>query len=128
VVSYEQLTQAMQASAGQLVAEAGLIPQAQDRPLDGNDLLFYLSETTMPMASFLAKHGLYVDGQGLHFDLSQSGVIRVTAEQIIAERQAGDLTGLWKRFDLSTDEDADTNGAYVLTVLAVLEQLYGRAV
>lgn len=127
VVSYAGLTRAMQASARQLTAEAGLVPQAQDRPLDGSDLLFYLSATTMPMADFLQAHGLYVDGDGLHYDLSQFGVIRQIAEQVIAEREAGDTNGLWQKFDLSTDEDADTNGGYLLTALAALELLFGTA-
>ena len=96
VVSDAELTRAMQALARQRTAEAGLGPQAQDRPLDGSDLLFYLSATTMPMADFLQAHGLYVDGDGLHYDLSQFGVIRQTAEQVIAERAAGDTNGLWR--------------------------------
>ena len=32
-----------------------------------------------------------------------------------------------RRFDLSTDEDVDTNGTYILLVLAALECLYSPA-
>lgn len=126
VVSYEQLTSAMQSSADRLRDEVGLVPQAADRPLEGSDLLFYLSGTTMPMADFLQAHGLYVDGQGVHFDLEQFGTIKATAEQIIAEREAGNMHGTWQTFDLSTDEDVDSNAGYLLLALGALQLLYGR--
>ncbi len=58
----------------------------------------------MPMAGFLQDHGLFMDGEGLHFDLAQFGAIRDLAEKVIAEREAGKLDGVWKQFDLSTDE------------------------
>lgn len=126
VISCAQLSKDMQSSARELVEEIGFIPQAQDRPPEANDLLFYLTETSMPMAAFLREHGLYVDGEGLHFDLAQFGAIRTVAEKVIAEHQAGDLDGVWKQYDLSTDEDVDYDGGYILTALAALELMYGR--
>ena len=125
VVSPDQLTKDMQPFACQLVEQAGIIPQAEDRPLESVDLLFYLSETSMPMAAFLRKHGLFMDSDGLHFDLSQFNAIRELAEKVIAERQAGHLDGVWREFDLSGDEDADYDGGYILTALAALELIYG---
>lgn len=124
-VSSDQLSRDMQSRDRQLVEQAGLVPQAQDRPLGANDLFFYLTQTSMPMAGFLQDHGLFMDGEGLHFDLAQFGAIRDLAEKVIAEREAGKLDGVWKQFDLSTDEDADYDGGYILTALAALELMYG---
>lgn len=124
-ISVTQLSRDMQSHALELT-HTGLVPQAQDRPPDGNDLLFYISVTTMPMAAYLKDHGLFMDGDGLHFDLAQFDAIRDTAGRVITEREAGKLDGVWKQFDLSEDEDLDTNGGYILTALAVLELLYGR--
>lgn len=124
VVSSAQLSSDMQRFSDQLIDRAAIVPQAQDRPLDADDLLFYLSETSMPMASFMRQHGLFMDADGLHFDLSQFGVIREVAEKVIAEREAGNLDGVWKQFDLSEDEDVDNDGGYILTALAALEIMY----
>lgn len=125
IVSSEQLSRDMQPVSRQLVDEIGLMPQAQDQPLDAADLLSYISETTMPMAAFLRRNGLYMDDDGLHFDLATFPVIRELAEKVIAEHQAGRLDGVWKEFDLSGDEDADYDGGYILTALAALELMYG---
>lgn len=126
VVSCDQLSRDMQSSAPQLVNQAGIIPQAEDRPIDANDLLFYISETSMPMAAFLRAHGLFMDVEGLHFDLSQFSVIRGIAEKVIAEHEAGNLDGVWRELDLSGDEDVDYDGGYILTALAALDLLYGQ--
>lgn len=40
IVSCDQLSSDMQSSARQLIDQIGIIPQAQNRPLDANDLLF----------------------------------------------------------------------------------------
>ncbi|KRQ09672.1 hypothetical protein AOQ73_09305 [Bradyrhizobium pachyrhizi] len=116
----------MQAKAHLLINQVGLMPQAQDRPLEADDLLFYLSETTMPMAAFLQSHGLFMDDQGLHFDFSQFDAIREVAVKVVAEHDAGKLDGVWKQFDLSTDDDADYNGEYILLALAALAIMYGQ--
>ncbi len=125
-VSVARLSKDMQSHAQELAGKAGLEAQARDRPPDGNDLLFYLSGTTMPMAAFLKDHGLFMDGEGLHFDLAQFSAIREVAAAVISEREAGNQDGTWQRFDLSEDEDIDTNGGYILTALAVLELLYDQ--
>lgn len=127
-VSSEKLTHDMRSNAQQLVHDVGLVPQEEDRPLEAGDLLFYLSETSMPMAALLRQHGLFVDGNGLNFDLTQFIAIRRLAHSVIDEREAGDVDGVWKQLDLSTDEDADYNGAYVLTALSALELLYAPTV
>ena len=125
IVSCEQLSSDMQSSARQLIDQVGLIPQAEDRPLDANDLLFYISETSMPMAAFLRRHGLFMDGDGVHFDLAQFNAIRDLATRVITEHEAGNLDGVWRQLDLSEDEDADYDGSYILTALAALEFMYG---
>lgn len=126
VVSLTKLTADMRSRATQLIDQAGLIPQATDRPLDATDLLFYISNTSMPMAAFLKQQGLFADYDGLHFNLAQFSNIRIIANQVISEREANNLDGVWKRFDLSTDEDLDNNGGYILTALAAIEVLYGQ--
>lgn len=128
VVSNEQLSKDMQAKAHLLINQVGLMPQAQDRPLEADDLLFYISETTMPMAAFLRSHGLFMDGEGLHFDFSQFDAIREVAVKVVAEHDAGKMNGVWQQFDLSTDEDADYNGEYILLALAALAIMYDQAV
>jgi len=127
VVSNQQLSKDMQAKAHLLIDQVGLMPQAQDRPLEAGDLLFYISETTMPMAAFLQSHGLFMDGEGLHFDFSQFDAIREVAVKVVAEHDAGKLDGVWKQFDLSTDEDAVYNGEYILLALAALAVMYDQA-
>ncbi len=87
-------------------------PQAEDRPLEADDLLFYIGETSMPMAAFMRQHGLFMDTDGLHFDLTQFGAIRTLAEKVISEHDAGRLDGVRKELDLSGDEDADYDGGY----------------
>jgi hypothetical protein len=115
----------MQSSARQLVDQIGVIAQAEDRPLDATDLLFYISETSMPMAAFLHKHGLFTDDDGLHFDLAEFNAIRELAKKVIVEHEAGNLDGVWRELDLSGDEDVDYDGGYILTALAALELMYG---
>ncbi|WP_426413230.1 hypothetical protein [Bradyrhizobium ganzhouense] len=126
VLSTQQLSKDMQASAHLLLNQVGLVPQAQDRPLEADDLLFYISETTMPMAAFLHSHGLFVDDEGLHFDFSQFDAIREVAVKVIAEHDAGKLDGVWQEFDLSTDDAADYDGGYILLVLAALAIMYDQ--
>lgn len=125
VISCDKLSGDMQSSARPLIDQVGLIPQAEDRPLEAGDLLFYISETSMPMAAFMRQHGLFMDTDGLHFDLTQFGAIRALAGRVITEYQAGKLDGVWKDLDLSGNEDADYDGGYILTALAALELLYG---
>ncbi|WP_342725769.1 hypothetical protein AAFG07_01955 [Bradyrhizobium sp. B097] len=125
VVSLSQLTTDLQSCAKQLIERVGLVPQAMDRPVEAGDLLFYLSETSMPMAAFLRKHGLFSDADGLHYDLAQFGVVSDVATKVINERRAGNLDGVWREFDLSTDDDMDSDGGYILTALAALELMYG---
>jgi hypothetical protein len=125
IVSCDQLSSDMQSSARQLIDQVGIIPQAEDRPLDASDLLFYISETSMPMETFMGKHGLFMDADGLHFDLSQFSAIRNLAEKVITEHEAGKLDGVWRELDLSGEEDADYDGGYILTALAALELMYG---
>ncbi|MHC2331747.1 hypothetical protein [Bradyrhizobium sp. USDA 4454] len=127
VVSTPQLSKDMQAKAHLLVNQVGLMPQALDRPLEADDLLFYISETTVPMAAFLKSHGLFMDDEGLHFDFSQFDPIREVAVKVVTEHDAGNLDGVWKQFDLSTDEDADYNGEYILLALAALAVMYDQA-
>lgn len=124
-VSISRLSKDMRSHA-QKLTDSGFVQKAQDRPPEGNDLLFYLSGTTMPMAGFLKGRGLFMDGEGLHFDLDQFDAIAAIAAQVIDEGQAGKLDGTWQRFDLSETEDIDTNGGYILTVLKVLQLLYGQ--
>lgn len=125
IVSLDQLSRDMQRFARQLVEQVGLVPQAQDRPLNSGDLLFYLSETSMPMAAFLRRHGLSMEEDGLHFDLTQFRIIRELAEKVVAEYEAGHLDGVWKEFDLSGEDDANYDGDYILIALAALELVYG---
>lgn len=127
VVSNQQLSKDMQAKSHLLINQVGLMPQAQDRSLEADDLLFYISETTMPMAAFLQSHGLFMDGEGLHFDFSQFDAIREVAVKVVAEHDAGKMNGVWQQFDLSTDEDADYNGEYILLALAALAIMYDQA-
>ncbi|MDH0616233.1 MULTISPECIES: hypothetical protein [unclassified Agrobacterium] len=123
-VSTEQLSKDMQSRVQQLEA-AGLVPQSQDQPINANDLLFYLTGTSMPMADLLQQHGLFLDDHGLNYDLAQFDAIGQIASKVISERQAGYLDGVWEQLDLSTDEDMDSNGTYILTALAALQILYG---
>lgn len=127
VVTTEKLSSDMQASASALVESTGLVPQSRDQPLSATDLLFYLDDTSMPMADFLQEHGLFVDGEGLHFDPAQFPTIRACAEDVIRDYQAGDRSGVWKRFDLAEDEAVEGNGTYLLIVLDALAFLYGSA-
>ena len=127
VVTTEKLSSDMQSSARRLVEDAGLLPQSRDQPPGASDLLFYLSETSMPMAGFLRENGLFVDGEGLHFDPARFPDIGDVAETVIRDYQAGYRDGVWKRFDLSESEDAEGNGTYILVVLAALDLLYGSA-
>lgn len=127
VVTLEQLTRDMQPVSVQLVRDVGLTPQAEDRPLEAGDLLFYISQTTMPMAAFLQSHGLFMDDAGLHFDFGQFKAIAAVAEQVVAEGNAGKRDGVWKQFDLSAYDAADPNGFYILTALRALDFLYGRS-
>lgn len=126
VVSLRQLTDDIRACAPELIDRAGFVPQATDRPPEAGDLLFYIDETSMPMAAFLKRHGLFMDGEGLHYDLSQFSAIRELAGKVISERRADNLDGVWKEFDLSSDDDIDNDGGYILTALAALELMYGR--
>lgn len=124
-VSLQKLATDLQSHKSPLIEQVGLIPQANDRPLEAGDLLFYLSETSMPMATFLRKHGLFLSDDGLHFDVTQFGAIRSMANRVITERKANNFAGVWKELDIDTDEDVDNDGGYILTALAVLEFLYG---
>jgi hypothetical protein len=126
VVSSDGLSSDMRSSARELIEQIGIVPQAEDRSLDADDLLFYISETSMPMAAFMHKHGLYMDGEGLHFDLGQFQPIRDLAQRVIKEHEAGNLDGVWRELDLSSDEDADYDGGYILIALAALELMYRR--
>lgn len=125
IVSLDQLTSDMQPFASRLIDQVGLVPQAEDRAIGADDLLYYISETSMPMAAFMRQHGLFMDADGLHFDLAQFSAIRELAEKVIAANKAGDLDGVWAKLDLSGEEDADYNGGYILTALAALELVYG---
>lgn len=125
VVSMRQLTDDLRSCASRLTNQVGLVPQATDRTLEATDLLFYLSGTSMPMAAFLRSHGLFMDDQGLHYDISQFDAIRVLAHKVICQREANNLSDIWAKFDLSTDEDVDNDGGYILTVLEALELMYG---
>lgn len=127
-VTCEQLTNDMRLHAQQLVNEIGIVPRAEDRPLEADDLLFYLTETSMPMADSLRQQGLFLDSNGLNFDITQFPAIRRLANSVIDEHQAGDLNGIWKQLDLSTDEDVDYNGGYLLTAMDALELLYAPPV
>jgi hypothetical protein len=126
IVSRDQLTHDMQSSAHQLIDRVGIVPLAEDRPINADDLLYYVSETSMPMARFMHNHGLFMDSDGLHFDLAQFSAIKELAEKVIAAHEAGDVNGVWRELDLSGDEDVDYNGGYILTALAALELMYGR--
>lgn len=127
VVTTEQLSRDMQAAAHRLVEGVGLVPQSRDQPLSANDLLFYLDETSMPMADFLQENGLFTDGEGLHFDPAQFPKISAVAQTVIRDYQAGNRDDAWKRFDLSENEDVEGNGTYLLIVIAALDLLYGSA-
>ena len=125
VVSMKQLTDDMQLASGKLIDQPGFFPQAVNRPLEAADLLFYISETSMHMAAYLHQHGLFFDSAGLHFDVEQFSVIEELAFKVITEREAGKMEGVWQQLDLSTDEDMDNNGTYVLIALRALDLLYG---
>jgi hypothetical protein len=125
IVSRGQLSSDMQSYARQLIDKVGIVPLAEDRPLDADDLLFCISQTSMPMAAFMRKRGLFMDADGLHFDLAQFDAIRKLAERVIAEHEAGDFDGVWRELDLSGDEAVDDDGGYILTALAALELIYG---
>lgn len=127
IVSRDQLTRDMQSFARDLVDRIGLTPLAEDRPINADDLLYDISEASMPMAAFMREHGLFMDSDGLHFDLAQFGIIRDLADKVIAARQANDFDGVWRELDLSGDEDVDDNGGYILITLAALELMYGPA-
>lgn len=116
VVTTEKLSKDIKASARALVEGTGFVPQSRDQPLSANDLLFYLNDTSMPMAGFLQENGLFVDGEGLHFDPVRFATIRAIAETVIRDYQAGNRDGVWTRFDLSEDEDVEGNGTYLLVV------------
>ena len=66
-------------------------PRQRIGHLNTNDLLFYISETSMPMATFMRKHGLFMDGDGLHFDLAQFNAIRDLAEKSHNRTRGGQL-------------------------------------
>lgn len=123
-VSRDQLTRDMQPFARQLIDDIGIMHAEADWPINADDLLFYLSNASMPMAAFMHEHSLFIDGDSLHFDLAQFGAIKELAEKIIAAHDAGDFDGVWKELDLSGDEDVDYNGGYILTALAALELIY----
>lgn len=125
VVSLHQLSADMQSRARQLVDQVGIVPQAEDRPVDADDLLFYISQTSMPMAAFLRSHGLFMGEDGLHFDLAQFDIIRSLADKVISEHEVGNLDGVWRDMDLEGDEAVDNDGGYILTALAALDLLYG---
>jgi hypothetical protein len=125
IVSCDQLSRDMVSHERQLLEQVGLVPQASDRPLESDDLLFYLSDPSMPMASFMQDHGLFIGDDGLHFDVAQFTAIRDLAEKVISEHAAGKFDGVWKALDLSDDQDVDYDGGYILTVLAALELMYG---
>ncbi|MBU6458981.1 MAG: hypothetical protein KGQ48_15800, partial [Bradyrhizobium sp.] len=78
-----------------------------------------------PVAAFLRQHGLFADYEGLHYDLAQFRDIRELAKKVISERQANNLDGVCRAFDLSSDDDTDNDGGYILTILAALELMYG---
>lgn len=126
IVTTEKLSRDMRSAPG-LLEGTGFVPRSRDQSLSAADLLFYLDGTTMPMAGFLREHGLYADGEGLHFGPAQFAAIRSVAEAVIHDYRAGDRDGAWKRFDLSEEEDVEGNGTYILVVLAVLDRLYGSA-
>jgi hypothetical protein len=125
IVPRDQLSSDMQSYARQLVDQVGMVPLAEDRPLDADDLLFYISQTSMPMAAFMRKHGLFMDTDGLHFDVAQFDAIRKLAQRVIAEHEAADFNGVWRELDLSGDEAVDNDGGYILIALAALELIYG---
>jgi hypothetical protein len=83
IISRDQLTRDMQSSAHQLIDRIGIVPLAEDRPIDADDLLYYISETSMPMARFMHEHGLFMDSDGLHVDLAQFSAIKELAEKVI---------------------------------------------
>lgn len=124
VVAPERLSHDLQAHAAELTEPVGLVPQERDRPLIAQDLLFYLTQTSMKMAEYMRDHGLFLDGQGLHFDIAGFPAIRQMAREVVAQREAGPSGGVWEALDLEGGEDADTNGTYVLVALATLEVLY----
>jgi hypothetical protein len=124
IVSPDQLSGDMQSFARQLIDQVGIIPQARDRPLEASDLLFYISETSMPMAAFMRTHGLFMAADGLHFDLTQFNAIRDLAKRVITEHEAGNLGGVWRDLDLSGEQDVDYDGGYILIALAALELMY----
>jgi hypothetical protein len=92
----------MESHARQLIEQIGLIPQSQDRPLNANDLVFYISEASIPMAAFMREHGLFMDANGLHLDLSQFNVIRDLAESVVTQHEAGNVNEVWRELDLSS--------------------------
>lgn len=110
----------------QLVDDIGITPFEAEQPLNADDLFSYLSDASAPMVAFMRVHGLFIDTDGLHFDLAQFGAIRDLAEKVIAAHDASDFDGVWRELDLSGDEDVDYNGGYILTALAALELIYAR--
>lgn len=86
-----------------------------------DDILYYLSEASVPMTLWLAEHRLYFDGS-LHFDPSEFDVISERAQAIIDEYEGAPGT-LWEDFGLSGDDDVDYNGGYILIFLETIREL-----
>lgn len=124
VVSHDQLTRDMQPFTRQLIDGIGITHAEADWPINADDLLFYLSDASAPMVAFMRERGLFIDGDGLHFDLARFGAVKDLAEKVIAAHNAGDFDGVWRELDLSGDEDVDYDGGYILTALTALELLY----
>lgn len=99
-------------------------PQAEDRPLEADDLLFYIGETSMPMTAFMRRHGLFMDTDGLHFDLTQfapSGHSRIKSSP---NMNPADWTGCGRSWIFPATKTPIMMAA-ILTALAALDLLYG---
>ena len=124
IVSRDQLTRDIQPFTRQLVDDIGITPFEAEQPIGADDLFNYVSDASIPMVAFMRQHGLFIDTDGLHFDLTQFGAIKDLAERVIAADNAGDFDGVWRELDLSGEEDVDYDGGYILTALAALELIY----
>jgi hypothetical protein len=92
--------------------------------LDENDPnpTYYLSEATPLFSAFLRDHGLYVDGDHVHYDPTQHGAIELQCNAFIDEYDDdGGPADSWTQFGLQGDDDVDYNGGYVLVFLELVE-------
>lgn len=91
---------------------------------DEPNVTYYISSCTPAVASFLRQHGLFVEGDHVHYDPFQRGPIETLARTIIDEYDSG-AGETWKAYHLQGDDDVDYNGGYILIFLDLLQDFLG---